>query len=679
MILGQPKKISKTAENILTRRCSGSLNNDAYTQVYDEIDKNLKKFIMKKSLLLLLFFILCLSCSASSDYSLFDDNISAACKGDIAKLRSLLKKDPSLLYSKDKVGATLLHFVSKFGSKESVEFLISQGARVNEKNDRGETPLHAASMYDNVNTIKVLISKGADINAKDSDGMTPLCHAIKWRRKNAVNELLVYGADTNTIDKLGKTPLSISVELDKLDQCFPFHSNRKEIIKALLAHGAKGDSTTEAIISKFIDTTDSLTDDITTAALKGDIEKLRNFLNKEPSLVNDRDKEGVTLLRYASGGGSEEAVEFLISRGARVDEKDDFGETPSHAAIEHNYIRIIKLLLSRGADPNARFFDGKTPMHFTVEFNRKEAVELLLAHGADINATDERGKTPLSTVVEMHDWMERSFPPHSDRKEMVNFLFAHGARINNLTEAIAAGDLDTIKALIASDPKLLNSTKQPETPLWNAAYWDRKEVAELLISLGANVYKVESALDVSSMNGSTGITKLLISKGAEVNPPGRNFISPLYNTVQFGKNQFYYCGWTDRDGKKIRIISSIDNPNSAEEYIKVAKLLISAGADVNAKYHNRTPLYIAVIKSWKEMAELLISAGADVNSRNEDLQSTPLHIAAEDGNKDIVELLITKGADINAKDKDGKTPLKLALENGRKVIVDLLHRHGARE
>ena len=115
---------------------------------------------------------------------------------------------------------------------------------------------------------------------------------------------------------------------------------------------------------------------------------------------------------------------------------------------------------------------------------------------------------------------------------------------------------------------------------------------------------------------------------------------------------------------------------------KIGEVLISKGADINAKediiylnilmlflingiYNkwrklnkkNDTPLHEATENNSKEMLELLISKGADINAKTYDNKNlfedpggkTPLHYAAENNSKEIGELLISKGADINAK------------------------------
>jgi cytohesin len=58
-------------------------------------------------------------------------------------------------------------------------------------------------------------------------------------------------------------------------------------------------------------------------------------------------------------------------------------------------------------------------------------------------------------------------------------------------------------------------------------------------------------------------------------------------------------------------------------------------------------LHWAAYEGHKEIAELLISEGADVNAKA-DGGGTPLHQAAYEGHKEVAELLIAKGADANA-------------------------------
>lgn len=70
----------------------------------------------------------------------------------------------------------------------------------------------------------------------------------------------------------------------------------------------------------------------------------------------------------------------------------------------------------------------------------------------------------------------------------------------------------------------------------------------------------------------------------------------------------------------------------------------------------------------EEIVELLLKNGAEVNRKNKNDKS-PLDIAVEKSFGKIVEILIQSGADINLKNSDGKTTLDVALGNGELKIA----------
>jgi len=111
---------------------------------------------------------------------------------------------------------------------------------------------------------------------------------------------------------------------------------------------------------------------------------------------------------------------------------------------------------------------------------------------------------------------------------------------------------------------------------------------------------------------------------------------------------------------------------------KVAKLLLKAGADVNAKGNNgsTTALMWASANGNIDVVELLLQAGADINSKT-NYGRTALKWASANGHKDIVELLLQAGADVNAKANNGCTALKWA-SFGSRDMVKLLKQYGAK-
>lgn len=112
---------------------------------------------------------------------------------------------------------------------------------------------------------------------------------------------------------------------------------------------------------------------------------------------------------------------------------------------------------------------------------------------------------------------------------------------------------------------------------------------------------------------------------------------------------------------------------------EIVKLLLSKGADVNAKdkaVYGGTALMAAANRGHTEIVKLLLSKGADVNAKDE-AGGTALMAAAGNGNTEIVNLLLSKGADVNAKDKNGYTALMAATIRGHTEILKLFKDAGA--
>jgi ankyrin repeat protein len=93
-------------------------------------------------------------------------------------------------------------------------------------------------------------------------------------------------------------------------------------------------------------------------------------------------------------------------------------------------------------------------------------------------------------------------------------------------------------------------------------------------------------------------------------------------------------------------------------------------------HHDFTPLHWASLDNNVKMAGLLIAAGADVNAAT-DSGITPLLAAAGKGSLGTACLLLKKGANANFKAKDGDTALCMACRKADYNMVTLLLKHNA--
>ena len=312
-------------------------------------------------------------------------------------------------------------------------------------------------------------------------------------------------------------------------------------------------------------------EDIFAAIIAGNIQAVKAFVRKKPSLINVT-KDGMTPLHLASKSfiiNAKDIVELLISKGADVNAKDkEDGKTPLAMAKDKD---IAGLLISRGADVNSKGRMGMTPLHWASQADRKDVVELLISKGANVNAK-----------LKNDGWTPLHFASMNVNKDVAELLISKGADVNTkgspLHWASSYGNKDVAELLISKGADVNARDYSGKTPLHRAF---NKDTAILLISKGANVNaKDKDGMNPLAMAKDKDIAGLLISRGADVNLKGRMDMTPLH--------------WASFNGNK-----------------DVAELLISKGADVNARdYNGKTPLYKASSKGRKEIVELLKKHGA---------------------------------------------------------------------
>lgn len=277
-----------------------------------------------------------------------------------------------------------------------------------------------------------------------------------------------------------------------------------------------------------------------------------------------------------TGIDPEEPRPFMVAYGYGVYQASrvHHGEKPLLGAIHYNNAALVELLLAHGADPSTRGYNqhgtvGDAPLTLAARSGNLAIVSLLLAC---------RDKAPPEFAASFRQSMLRTrcaagstalhVASAGDHEQFASFLIAQGASIDARDEhgltplhvAIQAGSLAVVPLLLRAGADLrLSDCQKNKTAVDMAIACVSGHGANRLPVLGA-VLKAAIKLDTSKLSlyltiGTYDVVKFLLDAGI---PPDMV---------------------TNRDGSAL--VKRANNHRLAEDELRVAQLLIDAGADVN--------------------------------------------------------------------------------------------------
>jgi hypothetical protein len=188
-------------------------------------------------------------------------------------------------------------------------------------------------------------------------------------------------------------------------------------------------------------------------------------------VINQQNRNGVTLLMYAVDKNRLDIVEFLVKNGANVNAQDNDGLTALIAAALMGYIEIVDFLVKNGANVNAQDNDGLTALignaimwYINIvqfcgqkcaqdkDLNHKQIQELLLTHGANDKSCDL--DLILDAISQCQDPKQTNDGDKDLIQEVVKLLMEHGI-VNAVqttgASAAAYSDAPQITVQSASD------------------------------------------------------------------------------------------------------------------------------------------------------------------------------------------------------------------------------------
>ncbi|KAI9875949.1 MAG: Ankyrin repeat domain-containing protein 44 [Pleopsidium flavum] len=528
----------------------------------------------------------------------------AASEGHSNVVQVLLQANANVNAPTSEDGQTALQFAADGGHLEIVRLLLDAKADVNGRPfARQHTPLQAATANGDIEIVRLLLSAGATVNAIPAydlaGGHTALQGATRHEHLELTQLLLDANADVNAIHPFsGNTALQVAAS-----------HGRVEVVGLLLSASADPNSAARG---------DSGMTALQGAAHCGNLGLVELLLKAGADANGNPSACGTTALSAAVEANCEDVVQLLLFAAANVNAVTNsrYGGTALHVAARKGYRDIAQQLLFWGADVNKRNLQGLSTLTVAAGGGDIVLVDLLLSAQANLNACS--GATGQSTPLEA--------AVSAGSIAITKRLLLAGADVsigNPLASAARTGHSEMVRLLLSNNADV--NPIRDEGCLYDgpalvcAAYWQHREVVQMLLDAGTKHDIIEVALPVAAGQGDLEIVQLLLGANLNCNALHTCYPSALGRAAERGHSG-------------------------------IVRLLLLAGTNPNTPprahtYDDRSALEKAVDEDQLEVVRLLLLAGADIHPPSTIYHGgqTLLQVAQSNGNPQVLQLLQSAG------------------------------------
>lgn len=296
----------------------------------------------------------------------------------------LFQMGANIKTEKNHNGANALLLIAPYTKDFSlIEYLTSNGASLQDKDNAGNGIFEYASKGGNISFLKLLLKNGAKIG---HNSMVFASQGLR-RQKNTLEtyrSLENLGVKINVVDDKGRNPL----------HSIAYSTKNTAIYNYFINEGVNVNLQDKSGDSPFMNASTSNTLEIV------------KFLSKHVKNFNLKDENGRSALAMAVNRNSVDVVEFLLEKGADIRTTDDNKNTLSYYLINNfsaknskNFEDKLKVLEKNGLIVHEVQHAENTLLHIATERNNLDLLKRLSSYNMDINSQNKEGLTALQIAA----------------------------------------------------------------------------------------------------------------------------------------------------------------------------------------------------------------------------------------------------------------------------------------
>jgi ankyrin repeat protein len=542
---------------------------------------------------------------------------------------------PTLAWAVDLAG------LIRDGERKDALAAIRGGADVNVAQPDGTTPLMWAVNHADREMVNELLKHGAKVGGRTVLGATTLAEAIQTNDSELVIQLLQAGADPNIGNDDDEMPLMLAARQGSLP-----------MVEALVKAGAKinarekfrGQSALMWAVANntagAVAVTDFLIKNGAEVDFRAAANDWGNQITGEPR-AQYRPTGGLTPLLYATRSGCLDCAKSLVKAGAKIERPTPDGVSPLMNAIDAGNFAVASFLLDQGANPHLQDWWGRTALYIAIDMHSRGGSIAGAGGGGG------RGGGPGGAGGRGAGAGARGAGPPAGGRQGG----AGGPPAGAGFPAAPSGAAQFSAIQIAQ--RLLEMGVNPNTQLNMHRPFLGRFTDDLMNTGCTPLLRAAIGFDKEAV-------ELLLKHGAIVDLPNVMGVTPFMAAAGIGWGGVGGSG----PGQSPVFYGARPRPNLESEAIEILKVLLKAGADINARITD-TSSHTALIARPNSMSlrqgQTAIFGAIGAGTVNE--TAPPRNWLK------LTQFLIDNGARLDIKDARGRTLLDalVGLEQGEQV------------